>query len=106
MLIILVDNAIKHSESENIIIRAAAGEESIIVSVINDGSIGENDIEHIFERFYKADRAHSSEGTGLGLSIASEIMEMLGEKLWVESENGVVNFSFTLKRADRVDENE
>lgn len=106
VLIILVDNAIKHSESDSIIIRAVAGEESIIVSVINDGSIDENDIEHIFERFYKADRAHSSEGTGLGLSIASEIMEMLGEKLWVESENGVVNFSFTLKRADRVNENE
>lgn len=99
VLIALLDNAIKHNEgSGDIRLAANASAERIIVSVINNGEIADVDIDHIFERFYKADRSHSGEGTGLGLSISKEIMDLLGEKIWVESENGIVNFSFTLQK--------
>lgn len=97
VLVCLVDNAIKHSETDKIEISANQSKEKIIISVTNDGSIAETDIEHLFDRFYKADKSHSSEGAGLGLSISSEILSMLGEKIWVTSENGRVTFSFTLQ---------
>ena len=97
VLIILIDNAIKHSASGDVVVRAQEINASqITVSVENEGQISDDDIPHLFERFYKADRAHSGGGSGLGLSIASEIMGLLNEKLWVTSENGRVTFAFTL----------
>jgi len=99
VLIILIDNAIKHSNTENVIVRAQEiNTTQITVSVENSGSISDEDMPHLFERFYKADRSHSGGGSGLGLSIASEIMALLNEKLWVTSENGKVTFAFTLAR--------
>ena len=98
VLIILIDNAIKHSESETITVRVEEDVTHFTVSVENSGSIDEADLPHLFERFYKADKAHSGEGSGLGLSIASEIMNLLDEKLWVTSQNGIVTFAFTLAK--------
>ncbi len=99
VLIALLDNAIKHNEGGgDVAVRAEAGGEKITVSVVNRGVIADEDIEHIFERFYKADRSHSGEGTGLGLSISKEIMDLLGERIWVESALGTVKFSFTLEK--------
>ena len=62
----------------------------------NPGSIADEDIDHVFERFYKADKAHAGQGTGLGLSIVNEVLELLGERIWVKSENETVTFTFTL----------
>lgn len=99
VLIALLDNAIKHNEGGgDVAVRAETGGEKITVSVVNRGVIADEDIEHIFERFYKADRSHSGEGTGLGLSISKEIMDLLGERIWVESALGMVKFSFTLEK--------
>lgn len=98
VLIALLDNAIKHSSSGEIKLCVDEEKERYTLSVVNPGSIDEADITHIFERFYKADRAHSGEGTGLGLAIAREIMELMGEKIWAESANGDVKFCFTIKK--------
>lgn len=94
----MLDNAIKHSSSGEIKLCVDEEKERYTLSVVNPGSIDEADITHIFERFYKADRAHSGEGTGLGLAIAREIMELMGEKIWAESANGEVKFCFTIKK--------
>ena len=74
--------------------------DKIILSVSDTGcGIDENDIDHIFERFYKADKSHSSEGSGLGLSIAKEILDVMGEKIWVESKlNEGSKFYFTIQK--------
>lgn len=99
VLIILIDNAIKHSEpNAPIEINAEAEDDRVVMRVSNAGMIAEEDIRHLFERFYKADRSHSGEGTGLGLSIAKEIMDLLNEKIWVENRDGRVEFAFTLGR--------
>lgn len=102
VLIALLDNAIKHNEGGgDIRLCADTSGERMVVSVANNGAIADEDIDHIFERFYKADRSRSGEGTGLGLSISKEIMDLLGERIWVRSENEAVIFSFTLQKEAR-----
>ncbi|MDR1619060.1 MAG: cell wall metabolism sensor histidine kinase WalK [Clostridiales bacterium] len=99
VLIILLDNAIKYTgEGGSVTIRAKAGER-VIVSVADTGQgIREEDLPHIFDRFYTVDKSRKEGGTGLGLSIAQQVMNKLGGKISVESEYGVGSiFSFTLK---------
>lgn len=88
----IVTNAIKYSE-EKAIIEIHMNEESKYYRiVIRDTGVGipEEDIDHIFERFYRVDKARSREmgGTGLGLAIAKEIMDYHGGKIEVESQIG------------------
>ena len=106
VLIALLDNAVKHSESGDVALSVALEDDHMTVCVDNPGAIEERDADHIFERFYKADRAHSGEGTGLGLSISKEIMDLLGERIWAESGQGRVRFCFTLEKYPPREENE
>ena len=99
VLVALTDNAIKYGDSGALRFSAEKKGDSLYISVSNPGSIAEGDIDHVFERFYKADKAHAGQGTGLGLSIVSEVLALLGERIWVKSENGRVTFTFTLSAA-------
>ncbi len=103
ILIILIDNAFKHTTSGKISLNLEEQKDKIILSVLDTGcGIGENDIQHIFERFYKADKSHASEGSGLGLSIAKEILDVMGEKIWVESKlNEGSKFYFTIQKTSK-----
>ena len=96
VLVALTDNAIKYGDSGTLRFSAEKKGDSLYISVSNPGSIADEDIDHVFERFYKADKAHAGQGTGLGLSIVNEVLELLGERIWVKSENGTVTFTFTL----------
>lgn len=98
VLIILLDNAIKHADTGDIDVTLTDAGNKLTISVENDGNISEDDISHIFERFYKVDKSHSGKGTGLGLSIASEIMALLKERIWVECEEGRIKFAFELSK--------
>lgn len=75
---ILVDNAAKYTkEKDDIILRTGAGSNNEVFLQVQDSGIGmkEADVEHMFERFYRADEARSFDGTGLGLSIAKWIVD-------------------------------
>lgn len=101
VLIALLDNAIKHGEGEGAICLHVQDQgEKLEVRVSNKGEILERDLSHLFERFYKVDQSHSGGGTGLGLSIAYEIMTRMGEKIWAESQDGIVSFAFTLAKEE------
>jgi PAS domain S-box-containing protein len=68
---------------------------------VRDTGIGisPDDVNRIFDRFFRADHpvVQEAEGTGLGLSIVKMFVEMLGGRIWVESESGKgATFSFTL----------
>ena len=101
VLIILLDNAIKYTPPQGTILLDAALADNIVkISILDTGiGISPADLPHIFERFYKADIAHATQGTGLGLAIAFEIIQRLGEEIYVEShlEKGST-FTFTLSR--------
>ena len=96
VLVALTDNAIKYGGSGTLRFSTEKKGDSLYISVSNPGSIADEDIDHVFERFYKADKSHAGQGTGLGLSIVNEVLELLGERIWVKSENGTVTFTFTL----------
>ncbi|MEY9869899.1 signal transduction histidine kinase [Peribacillus sp. B2I2] len=90
VLVILLDNAMKYSESGiQIIITREANE--IFIGVKDQGAgISSEHLPHVFERFYRVDssRARKTGGNGLGLSIARTLVESLGGKLEIQSEVG------------------
>jgi two-component system phosphate regulon sensor histidine kinase PhoR len=95
----LVHNAIKFTPSGGrATISAKQEKDSIVVQVADTGiGISREDLPRVFERFYKADKARTSEGTGLGLAIAKHIVQAHGGSIWAQSEEGKGStFSFSL----------
>lgn len=87
----ILDNAIRFT-GEGGMIHIETGQENHEVYVkIKDSGIGMSAavLSHIFERFYRADEAHTTRGFGLGLSIAQRIIEGHGGRIEVESEVNV-----------------
>ena len=84
---ILIDNAVKYSaENSTVTIKLKKHSDGVEFSVNNLGSvIGEEDLEHIFDRFYRAEKSRTTKGYGLGLSIAKKIVESMNGKLTVQS---------------------
>ncbi|MDE2028454.1 MAG: HAMP domain-containing protein, partial [Candidatus Omnitrophica bacterium] len=77
LLVILLDNAIKYTSSKGRIeIKLYQQGAEAKMAVSNTGAgIDKNDLPHIFERFYRADKSRNSSGFGLGLSIAKTIID-------------------------------
>ncbi len=99
VLVALLDNAFKYSSDGGTVTLHVAREDDVLRVTVRDTGIGisPQDLPHVFDRFYKADKSHGGKGTGLGLAIAYEIMKQLGEDMTVESILGVGSaFSFTL----------
>jgi two-component system, OmpR family, sensor kinase len=95
LFLLLVDNAVKYTPAGGSVtvgmrIEAGHGSERLAkVSVVDTGiGIGPEDLPHIFDRFYRADRARQTGGTGLGLAIGKWIAEAHGGAIQVESEIG------------------
>lgn len=91
LLIILLDNAIKYSpEKSKVVLSAKKVRQELIISVKDQGTgISSEDMPHIFERFYRADKSRSdTSGYGLGLSIAKKIVEAHKGTIMAESKLG------------------
>jgi len=103
----LVDNAIKHSEAGGAVcVELGMKNNDTYISVKNFGAvIPIDELENIWERFYKVDKSRSRRGTGtgLGLSIVKKIVEMHGGKVSAESkpERGTV-FTIYLPSTEQV----
>jgi heavy metal sensor kinase len=100
LLLILIDNALKYTPSGGRVrIEGAADVTEVTMTVADTGAgISPDDLPHVFERFWRADKARSREagGTGLGLTIAKQIAERHGAHLGVESKLGCGSV-FTLR---------
>lgn len=91
LLIILVDNAIKYSDSGTITAEVEADGMQAVIRVLDKGiGITEGEAERIFERFYRVDKARSrvSGGFGLGLSIAQWIVKRHGGSITAHPRDG------------------
>ena len=100
VLLNLVGNAIKFTDTGRVAIRATGKDHMFTVAVQDTGpGIAPEDQQKVFEEFQQVDNSNTRKkgGTGLGLAIARRIIEMHGGRLWVESTLGQGStFSFTV----------
>jgi signal transduction histidine kinase len=105
LLVVLLDNAIKYTDGKSPINLTVKKDTSAINIAVKDGGVGikKEDLPHIFDRFYRADRSRSKQrvgGYGLGLSIAKRIVTLHNGSIRVESEIGKGSiFTVTLPKA-------
>ncbi len=94
----LVSNSVKYApEKTRICIRAFVEDESIHVQVSNQGpQVPQENLERIFDKFYRITAADRVTGTGLGLSICKGIIEAHGGRIWAENVPDGLAFNFTL----------
>ncbi|PEB42992.1 cell wall metabolism sensor histidine kinase WalK [Bacillus pseudomycoides] len=100
----IISNALKYSpEGGTVTYRLRDREDMLEISVSDQGmGIPKENVEKIFERFYRVDKARSRQmgGTGLGLAIAKEMIEAHGGSIWAKSEEGKgTTIYFTLPMA-------
>lgn len=106
----IISNALKYSpEGGTVTYRLRDRGELLEISVSDQGmGIPKENVDKIFERFYRVDKARSRQmgGTGLGLAIAKEMIEAHGGSIWAKSEEGKgTTIYFTLPMAaDEEDE--
>lgn len=95
----IIQNAVEHSKTEKIQITVKEKREEVIIK-IKDFGVGINsvDLEHIFDRLYKCDKARNKVGSGLGLYITKELVEKMNGYIDVVSEIGKgTEFKINLK---------
>ncbi len=87
----IIDNAIKYTLSGSIVVRLT-GDSSVAQVQVCDTGVGipEEDIPHLFQKFYRVDSTATRTvgGTGLGLYISKKIVELYNGQVWVESKLG------------------
>ncbi|MCT3310416.1 cell wall metabolism sensor histidine kinase WalK [Lactiplantibacillus pentosus] len=88
----IMNNAIKYSPDGGVVTcRLLETHNQVIISISDQGlGIPRADLNHVFDRFFRVDKARSRAqgGTGLGLAISKEVVQMLGGRIWVDSVEG------------------
>ncbi len=101
---ILLDNAIKYSHEKSKVTLSCGIKKGYVVIKVEDRGIGilEEDIDHIFDRFYRADKSRNISkipGYGLGLSIAREIVKLHNGRIYAKRLKKGTLFTVELPRA-------
>lgn len=103
ILVNLLGNALRYTPTGSITLRVWEGKQQLWVAVVDTGQgIAPEDLPHVFERFWRADRSRDrrSGGTGIGLAISRRLVELQGGTIEVQSEVGVGStFRFSLPMA-------
>ncbi len=84
----LIENAIKYTPEGEVVVDVTGDDNAITISVQDSGiGIPQEDISHLFQKFYRVDNSDTREigGTGLGLYLCRRLVEAIGGKIWVES---------------------
>ena len=91
VLIGLIQNAFKNTPPPGeVAIRARRADSEVLIEVSDTGSgIAAEEVDRIFERFYRGSGTLEQEGFGLGLSIAKRMVDVMGGQIGVDSEEGV-----------------
>jgi signal transduction histidine kinase len=92
----IISNAIRYSDKPGrIMVKVLKNEEGIIACIENKGeTLKVDDLDKIFDRFYRTDEARNTEtgGSGLGLAIAKSIIELHGGSIWADCKGNKVCF--------------
>ncbi len=102
IMVNLLENAVKFTpKGGGVTVSAQNVDNAVRVEVADSGEgIAEQDLAHIFQRFYKADPSRGDGGTGLGLAIVKQLVEAHGGRVWAESRLGEGSrFYFTVPKA-------
>lgn len=99
VLLILLDNGVKFSPpGERVAVSLQKEGDGYLLTVCNRGeNIPQEELPHLFDRFYKTSNRQNRTGTGLGLSIAKEIADRHGATIWAQSGGGETRFMVRLK---------
>jgi len=84
----LVDNAIKYTPKGEVVVDVTGDDERVIISVKDSGmGIPAEDMQHLFQKFYRVDDKNTRDigGTGLGLYLCRRLAEIMGGRIWAES---------------------
>ena len=95
----LLQNAIRYTPAGGqIAVRAERRPGDLLVSIANSGDVPEEDLPHVFERFYRVEKSRDRErgGAGIGLAIVRQLVEAAGGRVGVESSNGLTTFWFSV----------
>ncbi|WP_367600558.1 cell wall metabolism sensor histidine kinase WalK [Limosilactobacillus fermentum] len=88
----IMNNAVKYSPDGGVITARLLETHNHVILLISDQGLGipRKDLGHIFDRFFRVDKARSRKqgGTGLGLAISKEVVNLLGGQIWVDSVEG------------------
>ncbi len=100
----LIENAIKYTPQGEVVVDVSGTDDKVIVSIKDSGlGIPNEDIPHLFQKFYRVDNADRQQigGTGLGLYLSRRLAESMQGRLWVESVFGKGStFFFELPRVE------
>ncbi len=91
ILVNLISNALRYTAQGSVTVKAYTEADKVWIAVIDTGTgIAEDDLPHVFERFWRVDRSRDrhSGGTGIGLAICRRLAELLGGTIEVESQLG------------------
>ncbi|REK68125.1 vancomycin resistance histidine kinase VanS [Brevibacillus sedimenti] len=102
----ILKNAVAYSEHNSLIeITAGLSGDKVSIAFKNTGSIPEDKLATIFEKFYRLDNARSSDtgGAGLGLAIAKEIVVQHGGQIYAESDDNCTTFTVELPALPELD---
>jgi two-component system sensor histidine kinase ResE len=90
VLIGLLSNAVRHTSAEGtVILRGRRGNGDAVIEVVDTGTgIAAEEVDRVFERFYRSSDALAHEGFGLGLAIAKRMVQVMGGSIGAASEEG------------------
>jgi signal transduction histidine kinase len=108
VIINIINNAIKYNDKDKIKILCILSEEDkgVKISIKDNGTgIDNENIDSIFDRFYRVDQARNKDigGTGLGLAISKELVKAHNGEIWAESEVGngtIIHFTIQSEKED------
>lgn len=97
----LLSNALKFTESGFIKVKLGRSGDCAVVKVSDSGcGIAPENGERIFDKFYQCDRSHSVNGNGLGLAMVKQVIDLVGGKISVSSQENVgTTFTIVLRGA-------
>ena len=86
----LFSNAFKFTEKGgSVTVKQETTEEGIVVKVSDTGcGMSEENVKHIFDKFYQGDTSHSKEGNGLGMAMVKRVVDLVNGSILVESVQG------------------